>query len=81
MSLWELLEVGVLQFPMATDNISFVAIIRSGIILVFLGLYGFGASGCMSYTTYEGSEGAGEREIRKRSIFLLCMKTHNWILK
>ena len=113
MSLWELLEVGVLQFLMATDNISFVAIIRSGIILVFLGLYGFGASGCMSDTTYqayedqkkkgervflkdlkfcrqfasqnlkpgEGSEGAGEREIRKRSIFLLCMKNHNWILK
>ena len=29
----------------------------------------------------EGSEGAGERLIRKRSLFLLCMEDHNWILK
>ena len=29
----------------------------------------------------EGSEGAGERLIRKRSLFLLCMENHYWILK
>lgn len=29
----------------------------------------------------EGSEGAGERKIRKRYLFLLCMEDHHWILK
>lgn len=29
----------------------------------------------------EGSEGAGERLQRKRSLFLVCMKDHYWVLK
>jgi len=29
----------------------------------------------------EGSEAAGQRLIRKRSLFIDCMKTKSWILK
>lgn len=114
MSLWGPLEVGVRQFLMGIDFFSMsVTVIRLGVMIMFLGAYGFVASGCMPDTTYqayedqkkkgepvflkdlkvcrqfvkqnmkpsEGSEGAGERSIRKRSLFLLCMEDHNWILK